>query len=64
MTGTQFLDALKAHIAPATITRMLGTYDGVDIELSDGRKVVTKRKKVDGLTTDADLNAYIARVLS
>jgi hypothetical protein len=64
MTGEQFLDALKAKIAPATISGMRGTVKLIAISFTDGRTVDVHRAKVREINSAEDLTGYIDKVLS
>lgn len=63
MTGDQFLVALSAAIAPATITaKKNNTADrngGMDLTLSDGRSLTVLRQKIKDARSEVELNAYV-----
>jgi len=63
-SGNDFIEALKAAVAPRTITNIKGQSDGVIVTLSDGTKVTAERKVIATLRDDDEIAAYVARVIS
>lgn len=63
-SGEDFIDALSAAVAPATIVNIKGDSTGVRIALSDNSVIEAKRKRIADLKTVADLNAYVVQVMS
>lgn len=59
MSGTDFLEALKAAIAPRTITKMTGKTEHMVITLSDGRTLEAKRQRAK-----AEPEGYVAELLA
>ena len=59
MSGTDFIDALKAAIAPRTIAKMTGKAEHMVITLSDGKSLEVKRQRAK-----ADPDGYVAELLA
>lgn len=63
MKGNDFVDALTAAVAPATIANLKGEADGVTFTLSDGRVIKAERKRIAKLGGGDHVGAYIKGLL-
>lgn len=63
MKGSDFVDALKVAVAPASIVNIAGSSEGVAFKLSDGRTLKAERKAIAALNDSDDLAVYVKRVI-
>lgn len=68
MLGNDFLDTLRAVLAPISIssTRNNSTdpKGGIELTLSDGRTIQAKRKRIKDCADQAELDAYVQEILA
>lgn len=61
-TGTQFMDALREAIAPATVTKMHGLSTHLVITLSDGRRIEVTRHRVKQVDAE-QIGSFVSELL-
>ncbi len=64
MKGSDFVDALRAAVAPVAIINIIGSSEGVALKLADGRNIKAERKAIAALCDRDEMTAYVKRVLS
>jgi len=63
MKGIEFVDALRAAVAPLAVIDISGNSEGVVFKLSDGRSLKAERKAIAALNDDDAMAVYVKRVL-